>query len=52
MPLRPRGLQRAYTRAVVELNTELAGSPGWQPLPYRLEQLRRAVEIHPSNVAT
>jgi len=45
MPLRPRGLQRAYTRAVVELNAELAGSVGWRPLPYRLEQLRRAVEL-------
>jgi integrase len=47
MPLRPRGLQRAYTRTIVELNTELVGSPGWTPLPYRLEQLRRAVEIRP-----
>ena len=45
MPLRPRGLQRAYTRAVVELNAQLAGSPGWQPLPYRLELLRRAIEV-------
>ena len=45
MPLQPRGLQRAYTRAVVELNSELAGSPGWQPLPYRLELLRRAIEV-------
>jgi integrase len=45
MPLQPRGLQRAYTRTVVELNSELAGSPGWRPLPYRLEQLRRAVEL-------
>jgi integrase len=45
MPLRPRGLQRAYTRAVVELNAQLAGSPGWHPLPYRLELLRRAVEV-------
>ena len=50
MPLRPRGLQRAYTRAIVELNTELVGSPGWSPLPYRLEQLRRAVEISPSHI--
>ncbi|MGH2876173.1 MAG: site-specific integrase, partial [Solirubrobacteraceae bacterium] len=48
MPLRPRGLQRAYTRTVVELNAELAGSPGWRPLPYRLEQLRRAVEVDPA----
>lgn len=45
MPLRPRGLQRAYTRAVVELNAELAGSPGWRPLPYRLELLRRAIDV-------
>jgi integrase len=45
MPLRPRGLQRAYTRAVVELNAELAGSVGWQPLPYRLELLRRAIDV-------
>ena len=50
MPLRPRGLQRAYTRAIVELNTELVGSPGWSPLPYRLEQLRRAVEVDPSQM--
>ena len=52
MPLRPRGLQRAYTRAVVELNTELAGSAGWRPLPYRLEQLRRAVEVRPSRLVS
>ncbi|WP_067068839.1 site-specific integrase [Carbonactinospora thermoautotrophica] len=43
MPLRPRGLARAYTRAIVEINQDLAGTPGWRPLPYRLEQLRRAV---------
>ncbi|HWG23506.1 tyrosine-type recombinase/integrase [Actinospica sp.] len=49
MPLRPRGLQRAYTRAVVELNAELAGSPGWRPLPYRLELLRRAIEVPEEN---
>jgi hypothetical protein len=52
MPLRPRGLQRAYTRAVVELNSELAGSPGWRPLPYRLEQLRRAVEVQPDRLVS
>ena len=52
MPLRPRGLQRAYTRAVVELNAELAGSPGWSPLPYRLEQLRRAVEVQPDRIVS
>lgn len=43
MPLMPRGMQRAYTRAVVEANVQLVGSPGWRPLPYRFEQLRRAV---------
>lgn len=43
MPLMPRGLARAYTRTVVRLNTEMAGQPGWEPLPYRLEQLRRAI---------
>lgn len=43
MPLMPRGMQRAYTRAVVEANMALAGTPGWVPLPVRFEQLRRAV---------
>lgn len=43
MPLMPRGLARAYTRTVADLNMELAGTPGWEPLPRRLEQLRRAV---------
>ena len=43
MPLMPRGMQRAYTRAVVEANMALHGSPGWIPLPIRFEQLRRAV---------
>lgn len=45
MPLQPRGLARAYTRAVAEVNAEMAGVPGWQPLPYRLEQLRRSVRV-------
>lgn len=48
MPLRPRGLQRAYARGVEEANLRLAGTPGWQPLPIRLEQLRRAVEGRPA----
>lgn len=47
MPLMPRGLARAYTRAVVQVNADMAGQHGWEPLPYRLEQLRRAVEPHP-----
>ncbi|MET7297726.1 tyrosine-type recombinase/integrase [Embleya sp. NPDC005575] len=44
MPLMPRGLARAYTRTVVRLNVDMAGRPGWEPVPYRLEQLRRAVD--------
>lgn len=43
MPLRPRGMQRAYSQAVTEANAALTGTPGWQPLPHRFEQLRRAV---------
>ncbi|MGK4578460.1 hypothetical protein [Kitasatospora sp. HPMI-4] len=42
-PLMPRGLARAWTRAVVETNDELAGEPSWAPLPTRMEQLRRGV---------
>ncbi|MDI2127775.1 hypothetical protein [Yinghuangia seranimata] len=48
MPLMPRGLARAYTRTVVQVNADMVGRPGWEPLPYRLEQLRRAVEPHPT----
>lgn len=43
-PLMPRGLARAWTRAVVEMNIEMAGQPSWQPLPTRMEQLRRGVK--------
>lgn len=42
-PLMPRGLARAWTRAVTETNIEMAGQPSWQPLPTRMEQLRRGV---------
>ncbi|MGA4539301.1 hypothetical protein ACPA54_04845 [Uniformispora flossi] len=47
MPLMPRGLARAYTRTVVQVNADMLGQPGWEPLPYRLEQLRRAIDPHP-----
>ncbi|MFI1580252.1 hypothetical protein [Embleya sp. NPDC020630] len=47
MPLMPRGLARAYTRTVVRLNVDMVGRPGWEPLPYRLEQLRRAIDAAP-----
>ncbi len=43
LALEPHGLARAYHRAVAEANVELAGTPGWAPLPTRLEQLRRGV---------
>ncbi|WP_189938990.1 hypothetical protein [Streptomyces sulfonofaciens] len=42
-PLQPRGAARAYTAAVTRVNIELAGEPGWTPLPERMEQLRRGV---------
>lgn len=42
-PLMPRGLARAWTRAVVDTNNEMAGQPSWEPLPTRMEQLRRGV---------
>ena len=42
-PLQPRGLARAWTRAVAETNDAMAGEPGWEPLPTRMEQLRRGV---------
>lgn len=43
-PLMPRGLARAWTRAVVDTNIEMAGQPSWEPLPTRMEQLRRGVQ--------
>lgn len=53
-PLMPRGLARAWTRAVTDTNIEMGGQPSWEPLPTRMEQLRRGVQpkavaapIHP-----
>jgi hypothetical protein len=42
MPLRPRGLQRAYARSVAAANTFHAGLPGF-PLPRSLDLLRRSL---------
>lgn len=42
-PLEPRGLYRAWTRAVGQTNQQMAGEPSWTPLPTRMEQLRRGV---------
>ncbi|MFC8722152.1 site-specific integrase [Kitasatospora sp. NPDC057198] len=49
LPLYFRGLARAYARAVHDLNTDMAGQPGWHPLPRRMEPLRRAVELRPDD---
>jgi len=43
MPLRPRGLQRAYARSVEAANAVHHGLPGF-PLPRSLDLLRRSVE--------
>ncbi|RPE36404.1 site-specific integrase [Kitasatospora cineracea] len=51
LPLHFRGLARAYARAVHDLNTDMAGQPGWHPLPRRMEPLRRAVRPRPDDTA-
>ncbi len=40
MPLQPTGLRRAYRRAVAAVNVQLAGSPGFEPLPRTAGRLR------------
>ncbi|MEV7598154.1 site-specific integrase [Kitasatospora sp. NPDC089797] len=49
LPLHFRGLARAYARAIHDLNTDMAAEPGWHPLPRRMEQLRRAIELEPAD---
>jgi integrase len=46
MPLRPRGLQRAYARSVETANVVHGGLPGF-PLPRSLDLLRRSLEQTP-----
>ncbi|WP_404798756.1 hypothetical protein [Streptomyces pristinaespiralis] len=41
--LQPRGVARSYTTTVTKVNIDLAGTEGWEPLPVRMEQLRRGV---------
>jgi hypothetical protein len=41
MPLQPTGLRRAYSRAVAAVNVQLAGTPGYEPLPRTAGRLRR-----------
>ncbi|HEY6793247.1 MAG TPA: hypothetical protein VI248_01040 [Kineosporiaceae bacterium] len=43
LPLRPRGLQRAYRRSVAAANLVHAGVPGF-PLPASLDLLRRSLQ--------
>ncbi len=44
MPLQPTGLRRAHARAVAALNVNLATTPGFEPLPRTVGQLRRDPE--------
>ncbi|WP_431776516.1 hypothetical protein [Streptomyces cucumeris] len=47
--LQPRGVARSYTSTVTKVNVDLAGTEDWEPLPVRMEQLRRGVaapELH------
>lgn len=46
MPLKPRGLQRAYARSVETANVVHGGLPGF-PLPRSLDLLRRSLENSP-----
>jgi len=43
-PLGARGLAYAWNDAVATVNEQLAGEPGWTPLPARMDQLRRGVQ--------
>lgn len=45
--IRAQGLGQSYARGVHTINYLMAGRPGWEPLPVRMEQLRRAVDVEP-----
>ncbi|MET7713765.1 hypothetical protein [Streptomyces sp. NPDC005407] len=45
LPLGAGGLRQAYARGVATLNWVMAGTDGWEPLPGRLEGLRRAFVV-------
>ncbi|WP_406340321.1 hypothetical protein [Streptomyces sp. NBC_00648] len=45
--LRPQGLTQAFARGMTALNWLMAGQYGWEPMPVRMEQLRRAVVAEP-----
>ncbi|MFJ9379308.1 hypothetical protein [Streptomyces sp. NPDC101455] len=41
--LKPDTVSRSYTRIAAKINAQRAGGDGWEPLPDRMEQLRRGV---------
>jgi hypothetical protein len=45
--IRPQGLRQAYARGITALNWVMAGQYGWEPMPTRMEQLRRSVTAVP-----
>ncbi|MFJ9742845.1 hypothetical protein [Streptomyces sp. NPDC101166] len=45
--LRPQGLTQAFARGMTALNWVMAGQYGWEPMPTRMEQLRRAITVSP-----
>jgi integrase len=45
--IRAQGLGQSYARGVHAINWLMAGQPGWEPLPVRMEQLRRSVDAEP-----
>ncbi|KIF66270.1 hypothetical protein HY68_36815 [Streptomyces sp. AcH 505] len=47
LPLSPIGLRKAYVRGVTALNFVMGGQHGWEPMPTRMEQLRRSVDVAP-----
>lgn len=47
LPLSPIGLRKAYVRGVTALNFVMAGQHGWEPMPTRMEQLRRSADVAP-----
>lgn len=45
--LLPDGLRRSYAKGIAALNWVMAGQRGWEPLPVRMEQVRRSVDVVP-----
>lgn len=45
--LRAQGLTQAFARGMRALNWVMAGQRGWEPMPVRMEQVRRAISVEP-----